>query len=149
MVRMEFQIGHSVMTKLLFILLLLFGCESPTKSEENTFDIIGSWQRDIPPSNIWDATIGIMTFNEDSTLSFVIVSEGNYEILGTYIIDSSINRITVIDDECLPSTLEGIYDYNSSETELTLTLVSDECGEDRAFFIANQSTAVWGRITND
>ena len=36
-----------------------------------------------------------------------------------------------------------------SQTELTLTLVSDECGEDRAFFIANQSTAIWGRITNE
>ena len=139
------------MTNLLLILLLLVGCseDAATESEENTFDIIGSWQRDIPHSNIWDATTGIIIFNEDSTLSFMIVGEDNYEILGTYTPDSEINRITIIDNECPPPTLEGIYDYNISETELTLTLVSDECGEDRAIFIANESTAVWERIIND
>ena len=35
------------MLKLTLILFLVFGCDNPAENEESTFDIIGTWQRNI------------------------------------------------------------------------------------------------------
>ena len=143
------------MTYLLLILLLVFGCQKDTQTNDE-YSLVGTWLRNEYNSNGEIEKMFLLGFVEDG-IGFADFEDGDTWDLSrdTFTYSTNENIITFLDSSC--EDVEGNYGYNLSATTLTLTLINDECDEDcngdddgeedggRAYSLSNCSTVIWTR----